>query len=141
MCKRTDERLRIGDVYLVEFHGIEHEQRGKRPALVIQNNKGNANSPNVIVLPMTSSGRKFTNQPTHVFIPASCSGLLRDSVVLCESPECISKSRLERYLTTLSNEYMEKIAVATLLSTSIISFIWDKGLLLSTWEQAELLNR
>lgn len=136
-CVQTPK---IGEVYLVEFHGVDHEQQGKRPALIIQNNEGNRRSPNVIVLPLTSSMRKNNQQPTHVFVPADETGLLRDSVVLCENPECVSKSRLGKYLTTIPAVYMEKIAVATLLSTSIISFIVDPHVLMGAWEAAANLN-
>ena len=84
---------RIGEVYLVKFEGDGTEQRGFRPALVIQNNIGNLHSPNVIVLPLTSQLKKVF-QPTHVFLPAMETGLSRDSLVLCENPKCICKEKL-----------------------------------------------
>ena len=92
-----------------------------RPGLVFQNNVGNQHSPNLIVLPLTSALKK-TTQPTHVFIPKEV-GLRKDSMVLCENPECMSKYKLGEYITTLPEEYMAQVAVGNILSSSAISFI------------------
>ena len=100
---------KIGDIYLVYFNGNGNEQKGYRPGLVFQNNVGNQHSPNLIVLPLTSALKK-TTQPTHVFIPKEV-GLRKDSMVLCENPECMSKYKLGGYITTLPEEYMAQVAV------------------------------
>ena len=122
----------------MNFGGQGNEQKGWRPGLVFQNNLGNQHSPNIIALPLTSSLKK-SNQPTHVVIPADGTGLVRDSMVLCENPERMSKERLGNYLTTIPKEYMAKIAVANLLATSAIAFI-EPDLLLVAWQQALALN-
>ena len=128
----------IGDVYLMCFGGQGNEQKGWRPGLVFQNNVGNKYSPNIIALPLTTSLKK-AEQPTHVVIPAEGTGLLRDSMVLCENPERMSKDRLGNYLTTIPKEYMAKVAVANLLATSAIAFI-EPDLLLSAWQKAVVMN-
>lgn len=133
-----ERRLQIGDVYLMQFNGSGSEQKGWRPGLVFQNNLGNQYSPNIIALPMTSSIKK-SKQPTHVVIPASGTGLDRDSMVLCENPERMSKDRMGKYITTIPKDYMSKVAIANLLSTSAISFI-DPDLLLTIWRKALELN-
>lgn len=115
-------QIRIGNIYMIYFEGNNNEQSGYRPGLVIQNNAGNRFSPNLIVLPLTSSIKK-QSQPTHVVIKADDSGLRKDSMVICENPVCISKNKLGRYVTTLSNDYMSKIAEAYILATSVISFL------------------
>jgi mRNA interferase MazF len=129
---------KIGDVYLMKFSGSGSEQSGWRPGLVFQNNVGNAHSPNVIALPLTSSIKK-ENQPTHVVVKASDSGLIKDSMVLCENPERMSKDRIGRYITTLSQEYMQKIAEANLLASSAIAYL-DMDALISIWQKAMALN-
>ena len=88
----------IGEVYMMEFEGSGSEQSGYRPGLIFQNNVGNAHSPNIIALPLTSSVKKM-GQPTHVLLKASETGLLKDSVVLCENPQRMSKERIGRFLT------------------------------------------
>ena len=129
---------RIGDVYVMNFHGIGSEQRGWRPGLVFQNNIGNAHSPNVIALPMTSS-LKNLDLPTHVLVPAHETGLRTDSLVLCENPQRMSKENIGKYLTTIPAKYMRKIAAASVLSTSAIAFL-DPDALLSIWQQAVEFN-
>lgn len=134
-----DERnYSIGEVYFMKFGGSGSEQCGWRPGLVFQNNKGNSYSPNIIALPMTSCLKK-AGQPTHVVVPAAESGLPRDSMVLCENPERMSKDRIGDFLTVMPDEYMEKIAEASLLATSAISFI-NPELLLAIWKRARQLN-
>lgn len=60
----------IGEVYLMDFGGSGCEQNGWRPGVVFQNNVGNAHSPNIIALPLTSSIKK-AGQPTHVVIKSA----------------------------------------------------------------------
>ena len=104
------------------MRGSGNEQSGWRPGVVFQNNVGNACSPNLIALPLTSSLKKL-DMPTHVLVHAHDSGLKLDSVVLCENPQCISKSKVGRYITTLPAHYLKEIAIAHLLATSAASFI------------------
>lgn len=136
--QRRNRVPQIGDVYLMRFGGTGNEQCGWRPGLIFQNNVGNAHSPNVIALPITCSIKK-TNQPTHVFVRASDSGLIKDSMVLCENPERMSKERLGQYLTTLSPEYMKQVAEASLLASSVIAYL-DVESLIATWQKASALN-
>lgn len=133
-----EKKLRIGDIYLMFFNGVGSEQSGWRPGVVFQNNVGNEYSPNIIALPLTTSIKKMS-QPTHVLIKAEGTGLKANSMVLCENPERMSKERIGRYITSLSDAYMSKIAAANLLSSSAISFI-DPDMLLSLWQQAISLN-
>lgn len=134
----TTRTITIGDIYLMRFDGSGSEQSGLRPGLVFQNNLGNLYSPNIIALPFTSRIKK-TSQPTHVVLPAAITGLRCDSMVLCENPERMSKEKLGKYITTLSQELMAKIAEASLLSTSAIAFI-DPDDLLALWKKASALN-
>lgn len=139
MNMNLEEKVpRIGDVYLMSFKGVGNEQSGWRPGVVFQNNIGNEHSPNVIALPMTKVIKK-NRQPTHVVVPSDGTGLKRDSMILCENPERMSKSRLGKYITTLSDDYMAKIAAASLLSSSAIAYL-EPDMLLSLWQKAVSLN-
>ena len=138
MYNNEERTPKIGDVYLMNFGGFGNEQQGWRPGLVFQNNTGNTYSPNIIALPLTSSLKK-QNQPTHVVLPAEGTGLIRNSMVLCENPERMSKEKLGNYLTTIPEKYMEDIAKAYLLATSAISYISPEDLI-SVWQQATSLN-
>lgn len=134
----TGRYPRIGDVYLMRFTGSGNEQTGWRPGLVFQNNTGNFYSPNIIALPFTSAIKK-SEQPTHVLVPSDGTGLRKDSIVLCENPERMSKDRLGAYITTLPDEYMEKIAIVNLFASSAISYINPESLQ-RIWEQASSFN-
>lgn len=134
----ANRQPQIGDVYLMRFGGSGSEQNGWRPGIVFQNNIGNAYSPNIIALPLTSQIKK-ANQPTHVVLPAKGTGLRKDSMVLCENPERMSKDRLGDYLTTIPAKYMAEIAAANILASAAIAYI-DPDVLLSLWQKAISLN-
>lgn len=138
MKVNSSKSPRIGDVFRVSFEGTGSEQQGIRPAVIFQNNVGNIHSPNVIVLPLTSKKKK-TAQPTHVLVPAADTGLPRDSMVLCENPVCISKDKLGEYMTTLSQKYMEKVAIGNILASAAICYI-PMHLLENVWQRAAKLN-
>lgn len=135
----TKKKITIGDVYYFQFDGVGCEQSGIRPAVIIQNNKGNEFSPNLIVLPLTTK-LKHVSQPTHVLLKSSDEGIPRDSMVLCENPVCVSKERMKGYVATVSDNSMRNIAAAYLLATSVISFV-DISLLEKTRERAMKLNK
>ena len=136
---QVEERTpRIGEVYNMYFSGTGSEQSGWRPGVVFQNNIGNVNSPNIIALPLTSSLKKLY-MPTHVLVKSVDTGLRRDSMVICENPEKMSKEKVGKFLTTLPQSYMKEIAIANLIATSAISFI-DKDSLILVWEKAVQMN-
>ena len=112
----------IGDVYMMDFQGAGNVQLGWRPGVVFQNNIGNFHSPNIIAIPLTSVIKK-THQPTHVILNTHLSGLDRTSMALCESPQCLPKERLGRYMTTLPACYMRELAIALLSATAALSYL------------------
>ena len=96
-----------GDVYLVNFPpGLEGEQRGTRPALIIQNDEGNQFSPTTIVAAMTS---RQTGYRFHVRVKAKDSGLDRDSTVMLEQVRTIAQSRLGRRIGRLPSDVMHEV--------------------------------
>lgn len=79
----NEERvLRRGDIYYADLGGFEQsvgsEQTGKRPVLIIQNDKGNIHSPTTIVAILTTKIKRHL--PTHVVI-RDFVGLSRTSAV------------------------------------------------------------
>lgn len=130
--------FRFGDVYYMHFCGTGSEQHGWRPGLVYSNNVGNEHSPNIIALPLTTAMKKL-GQPTHVFLPESELGLGRDSLILCENPERMSKDRVGDYIATLSEPYLLDVAVASMLATSAVAFLSEEQLI-ETWKRASRLN-
>lgn len=121
-AKRAAPAPKWGEVYNCRFEGTGSEQSGWRPAVIFQNNVGNAYSPNVIVLPLTSNLKRM-DMPTHVVVKAEDTGLRRDSMVICENPVSVSKDKLGAYITKLPKEYMTRIAIASLLATSALDLL------------------
>ena len=107
--------IKAGDVYLVDFKGEGHVMRGEHPAVVISCDKANFYSPNVIVVPLTSTIRKIY-QPTHVVLEAAENGLRRKSMALCETPMTVPKAALQFYCTHLTDQAMKEISAAQLAS-------------------------
>jgi len=70
---------------------VGHEQAGRRPVLIVQNDAGNAVSPTVIVVAITSH-KPRRDYPFLVNLPAST--LSRPSVVNCSQVRTLDRSRL-----------------------------------------------
>lgn len=117
-----------GDVVLADFsNGVGHQQQGTRPAVVVSNNIGNAVSPTIEVLPITTK-RLGTSQPTHVDITANkTNGLKYNSTVEAECKMPINKFQVIRKLGVLNEEELEQVAIAMLYSTPIIIKAFNKG--------------
>jgi len=99
------EEVKRYDVVLVDFGSvIGSEQGGIRPAVVVQNNKGNIYSSTTIVIPMTSRKTKH-NIPTHAPIrKGRGTGLKVDSTLLGECIRQVSKERIVSVLGSMTDE-------------------------------------
>lgn len=114
--------LKIGDVIWVKlYENGKHIQSGVRPAVVIQNNKGNYYSPTIQVVPLTSKTK--ANLPTHVKIPASVAGLPKASIAQCEGARPVSKNDILDFIGIMPNQYMKAIAIARIISTPDIQYM------------------
>lgn len=88
----TMESINRGDIYYVDFGcGVGSEQGGIRPAIVLQNNKGNHYAPTVMVAPITTA--KKHKLPTHVPVYPK-DGMRVTSIALYEQIMTIDKTRL-----------------------------------------------
>lgn len=122
--------LKIGDVIWVRLHNEgEHVQSGVRPAIVIQNNKGNYYSTTIQVVPLTSKKTK-SELPTHVKIPAKVAGLSKDSIAQCEGARPVSKNDILGFIGVMPKDYMEKISRSIIISTPIIQYMTIENLTL-----------
>ena len=70
---------------------------------------------------------------------ASDNGLKKDSMVLCENPQRMSKENVGRYIGRLTDSTMREVAAANLLATAAISYL-DVVTLVSAWSKAVELN-
>lgn len=101
--------IRRGDIIYVKYpeEGMGSEQRGTRPAVVVQNDIGNKHSPTVVVAAITTGKRKC--YPMHLHLQGEC-GLAESSMVLCEQVKTIDKGRILSKIGRLSKETMELIS-------------------------------
>ena len=108
-----------GEIYLVDLStNVGSEQSGIRPALIVQNEKGNILSPTTIVCPLTS--KKKTPMDTHVRLTPDDCGIIKESTVLCEQVRVIDKSRIKKKVGEVTNEdKIEDINRKLMLSVGI----------------------
>ncbi|HYU33041.1 MAG TPA: type II toxin-antitoxin system PemK/MazF family toxin [Thermoanaerobaculia bacterium] len=113
---------RRGEIWLVDFNpGRGSEQIGQRPALVLQNDKGNQNPryPNTVVLAMSTQGKPI---PFHVRVaPSPQNGLREETYVKCEQVLTLAKERLlgREALGRLTADEMRKVEMAVKLSLAL----------------------
>lgn len=94
---------------------IGSEQGGRRPVLIIQNDRGNRFAPTVIAVPLTTSTAK-PSLPTHVLLREGEGGLKHDSTVLCEQVRTLEKTRLLQYLGALPRARLKEVEEALSVS-------------------------
>lgn len=116
----TPPSPRRGEIWDVNWSpGRGAEQQGTRPALVIQNDRGNA-SPSYPLTIVASMSRTERELPLHVRIaPTSENGLADYTDVKCEQVMTIEKSRLLRKRGSISNEELGRVEHALRLSLNL----------------------
>ncbi len=108
---------RRGEVWLVNFTpGRGSEQRGIRPALVIQNDVGNQYAATTIVAAITATIKIY---PVTVPLKKREGGLGQPSMVNLAQILTLDKSRLQRRLGALSTETVNKVNTAIQVSLDL----------------------
>ena len=111
---------RRGEIWDVNWSpGRGAEQQGTRPALIIQNDRGNASSsyPLTIVASMSRTERELA---LHVRIaPSAENGLSDYTDVKCEQLMTIEKSRLLRRRGVITPEELHRVDTALGLSLNL----------------------
>lgn len=113
--------IKWGDVVYVDFtdNSRDSEQNGIRPAIIIQNDKGNEHAPTTIVASITSQEKK--PMPTHVMVKPYQSGLNKVSTIMCEQIRTIDKSRIISKVGHIDTEWLiEKIKRSLTISFNVV---------------------
>ncbi len=101
------DNIQRGEIYLADLgEGVGSEQKGVRPVLIVQNDKGNKYSPTVTVLPITTKIHKSKGLPTHVIID-KLGGLSEKSAAMAEQIVTIDKCKLMEKMGTLPRRFMD----------------------------------
>lgn len=111
-------KIAKGQVYYADLSGNKgSEQGGFRPVLIIQNDVGNSYSPTTIAAVITTRKTK-AKLPTHIWLDRKC-GLPCESMVELEQVRTIDKSRLAKYVGTITQEDMKKVNKGIAISFEI----------------------
>jgi mRNA interferase MazF len=112
---------RRGEIWDVNWSpGRGAEQQGVRPALIIQNDRGNA-SPTYPLTIVASMSRTERELPLHVRIaPSEENGLTYPTDVKCEQLMTIEKARLLRRRGYINPEELSRVDMALKLSLSLL---------------------
>ena len=113
--------IKWGDVVFVDFtdNSRDSEQSGIRPAIIIQNDKGNEHSPTTIVASITSQEKRYL--PTHVVVKPYQSGLNKVSTILMEQVRTIDKSRILSKVGHIETDWLkEKIKKSLTISFGVV---------------------
>ena len=112
--------VKRGELYYADLSPVVgSEQGGVRPVLIVQNDVGNKYSPTIIAAAVTSKIILKINKaklPTHIELPKSAYGLVKDSVILLEQIRTLDKRRLKERIGELNENTMHKVDKAILIS-------------------------
>jgi mRNA interferase MazF len=109
-----------GDIYLVELKSKGSIQGGIRPVIVVSNNRANAYSPVVQVIPITSKAKKHL--PTHVQIGLE-SGLKIESTALAEQLTIVDKDDLITRVGMVDIRIMKQVDRALSIQIGVFDYI------------------
>jgi len=102
--------MKVGEIYLVEFPFTDaKEQKGFRPAIILQDEKHTEMLPTVLVIPVTSQLKAQRFPGTLLIKTNKENGLEKDSVALIFQLRAIDQRRIRNRLGKLKDEEMDKI--------------------------------
>jgi len=134
-----------GEIYNVDLgkFGIDSEQQGRRPFLVISNNKGNTYGGIIVGLPIT----KIKKGMKKIHVPIGKEfGLEFDSFALCENIDSISKRRfffnggIPYKITTLPDFKMKEIQISLEFELGFEELYFDEDRTFKLIEHIRLLQ-
>lgn len=113
--------LTRGSIYIANLPKSMNSsvQGGLRPVIVVQNDAGNAHSPTVQVIPLTSRTKKPL--PIHVVVRGSACGLEKESIALTEQIQTIDKTNIHHYIGKLDDATMEKVNACILIQLGLLA--------------------
>lgn len=112
------EKIKRGEIYWVNWNpSRSSEQKGIRPALIIQNDIGNEYSPTTIIASLSTAMQK--QYPFTVNITSQESGLPKDSTINLSTIMTIDKTRLTDKCGELDQSRMFEVDQAIMTSLGL----------------------
>ena len=120
-----EQGIKRGEVYWIEKpkNSLGSEQMKNRPGLIVSNNDGNENSPLVTVVYLTSQEKP--DLEVNVTLGRTSSGDCEGNTVICNQIYTIAKSRVGEYMTRISDEDMEAVDKAIMISLDLDRYIGE----------------
>lgn len=107
----NNERIERGSVYFADLGQKQSSrdsiQRGRRPVLVVSNNKANTYSTAITIVPLTT--RNKHSLPTHVEFGLSNHGEMVSNTALCEQVRTINVDQLYFKIGQLNDSILRKV--------------------------------
>ncbi len=108
---------RRGEIWLINFNpGRGSEQKGVRPALIVQNDVGNQYAATTIVAAITTTLKKY---PVTVFLDRHEGGLKEPSMVNLAQVLTLDKTRLMKRLGSVKAEKLREVDTAIRVSLGL----------------------
>jgi len=118
--RRNLPRPQRGDVFLARLDPAEgSEQAGTRPVVVVTRDAINANSPVVVIIPLTDAANPKRVYPSHVWIAKGVAGLRIDSIAKAEQIRAIQISRFVSYTGRLPAFQMTQLEEAIRITLAL----------------------
>lgn len=109
-----------GDVFSARLDPTEEsEQSGTRPVVVVSRDSINANSPVVVVVPLTDAANIKRAYPSHTFLSKGSAGLKMDSVAKAEQIRSIQTTRFVSYVGRLDERALTRIDEAIKITLAL----------------------
>jgi mRNA interferase MazF len=102
--------MTVGDIHWVQLPAANgHEQRGRRPAVVFQDDAYAGGLPVVLVVPLTTSRGAMRFAGTVLIRPAPENGLLQASVALVFQLRAIDRRRVQEPIGRVSPAVLQEM--------------------------------
>lgn len=102
--------MNAGDIHWVRLPTANgHEQAGRRPAIILQNDGYGRSLPVVLVVPLTTARAALRFAGTVLIQPTSENGLRQASVALVFQLRAVDRQRIEDRLGVVSREALADI--------------------------------
>lgn len=109
-----------GDVFTARLDPTEgSEQAGTRPVVVVSRDAINANSPVVVVVPVTDAANVKRVYPSHAHLGKDTGGLKIDSIVKVEQIRAIQTSRFVNYSGRLDAASLKAVEEAIRITLAL----------------------
>jgi mRNA interferase MazF len=102
----------VGDIHWVRLPAVNgHEQGGRRPAVIVQDDRYAGDLPVVLVVPLTTALAAMRFPGTTLIQPTSENGLHRESVALVFQLRAVDRRRVEDRIGAVGQEALAEAFV------------------------------